>query len=220
MGRHNLENVLAAALLARRAGVDVEAIAAALNTAPAVRGRLERVAVPVGQVFVDYAHTPDALEAVLGAVREITPGRLVALFGCGGDRDRGKRPQMGEVAERLADRVFVTSDNPRSEDPQAIVRDVLDGMQDTAKTHVEVDRRAAIAAAIQELQADDVLVVAGKGHETEQLVGSERLPFDDCQVIRDVAQEPSQKRAPAPDVEPKQDGDSVPSQGNERGLEV
>ncbi|MEM7166341.1 MAG: UDP-N-acetylmuramoyl-L-alanyl-D-glutamate--2,6-diaminopimelate ligase [Planctomycetota bacterium] len=197
LGRHNLANILAAALLASSVGVPSDAIAAALSSAPAVRGRLERVPVPRGEVFVDYAHTPDALEAVLGAVREITNGRLMVLFGCGGDRDRGKRPQMGEVAARLADRVFVTSDNPRGEEPATIVADVVAGMSGAQKTHVEVDRRQAIATALDELHADDVLVVAGKGHETEQLVAGKRLPFDDRRVIEEHAQSSSDPTASA-----------------------
>lgn len=187
IGRHNLANMLAAALLTFRLGVDADTISRGLVHAPAVRGRLDRVPFTRGQVFVDYAHTPDALEAVLAAVREVTRGRLMVVFGCGGDRDRGKRPQMGEVAERHADRVFVTSDNPRSEDPSVIIADVVAGMRGTTAAHVEVDRRVAIEAALDELHADDVLIVAGKGHETEQLIAGQRLPFDDRGVVEEYA---------------------------------
>ena len=148
-----------------------------------VRGRLERIAGhPDGaQVFVDYAHTPDALEQALGALRPHAAGRLIALFGCGGDRDRGKRAEMGRIAAARADRVFVTDDNPRSEEAAAIRRAILTGCPGA----VEIgDRREAIRTAVAELAAGDVLLVAGKGHESGQIVGDRVLPFDDATEVR------------------------------------
>jgi UDP-N-acetylmuramoyl-L-alanyl-D-glutamate--2,6-diaminopimelate ligase len=136
-------------------------------------------------VIVDYAHTPDSLENVLRAARELTDRRLHVVFGCGGDRDRGKRPQMGEIASRLADRVIVTSDNPRSEDPQAIVTEILDGTSADAES--DVDRRRAIERALTAAQAGDVVVIAGKGHEQgQEFENGRKLPFDDVTVARDI----------------------------------
>ena len=137
-----------------------------------------------GAIVVDYAHTPDALATVLAALRPHARGRLIALFGCGGDRDPGKRPLMGQVAARLADRVYVTDDNPRNEQPTQIRREILAAAPDA----IEIgDRRAAIAAAIADLDPGDVLVIAGKGHETGQIVGSETYPFDDAAIAREIA---------------------------------
>ena len=161
------------------------------GTVTAVPGRFERV--EAGQPFlvvVDYAHTPDALERVLTTARKLVPsgGRLGALFGCGGDRDRGKRPIMGEIAARLADRVWVTSDNPRTESPEAIVEEVLVGVvrvSGGAGRHVAMpDRQEAIHDALGWARGGDVVVIAGKGHETYQVVGSKVLPFDDRAVAR------------------------------------
>lgn len=186
IGRHNLENILASSLLARALDVPAEAITTGLQEASPVPGRLEQVPTERGQVFVDYAHTPDALRAVLSAVREITRSRLVVVFGCGGDRDRGKRPEMGRVVEEYADVVVPTSDNPRSEDPQRILGDILEGLEQPHAARPHVDRREAIAAALEDLQEGDVLVVAGKGHEAEQEIDGERFPFDDREVIREI----------------------------------
>ncbi len=136
-------------------------------------------------MLVDYAHTPDSLENVLRAAREIGERRLVCVFGCGGDRDRGKRPLMGEIAARLADRAIVTSDNPRSEPPEAIVAEILAGAGPGAEA--EVDRRAAIGAAIAEAGPGDVVVIAGKGHEQgQEFAGGEKVPFDDVTVAREA----------------------------------
>jgi UDP-N-acetylmuramoyl-L-alanyl-D-glutamate--2,6-diaminopimelate ligase len=129
-------------------------------------------------VLVDYAHTPDGLQNVLESAREITSGRLICVFGCGGDRDRGKRPQMGRIARELADVAIVTSDNPRSEDPEAIIADILDGTDMT----IEPDRRRAIVLAVQGATRGDVVVIAGKGHEQGQQFGDVVLPFDDRTV--------------------------------------
>jgi UDP-N-acetylmuramoyl-L-alanyl-D-glutamate--2,6-diaminopimelate ligase len=150
-----------------------------------VPGRMERVLVPgadtaaLPTVLVDYAHTPDGLENALAASRPFTNGRLVCVFGCGGDRDRGKRPQMAAIAARLADRVVITSDNPRTEDPQRILNDVQTGLPAGTDHMVEANRAVAIAAAIAEASPQDLVLVAGKGHEDYQILGTEKVHFDD-----------------------------------------
>jgi len=184
-GRFNVENVLAAASLARLLGVEDEAIARGVAHVTGVPGRFE--AVDEGQPFtvlVDYAHTPGALENVLAEARSLTTGRLAVVFGCGGDRDRGKRPLMGEVATRLADDVIVTSDNPRSEEPMAIVEAIVDGTDGTAE--VELDRTVAIERALARAGDGDVVLIAGKGHEPGQEAGGHIIPFDDREVARDA----------------------------------
>ena len=185
-GRFNVMNVLGAVAAVRALGVDDATIAAALPEAGRVPGRFEPV--DEGQrfaVLVDYAHTPDSLENVLTAARPLTSGRLLCVFGCGGDRDRGKRPQMGEIAARLADRTIVTSDNPRSEDPVAIVDEILAGIEDRAATEAIVDRHAAIERAVELAGAGDVVVIAGKGHEQgQEFERGRKLPFDDVTVAR------------------------------------
>ncbi|MBV9537316.1 MAG: UDP-N-acetylmuramoyl-L-alanyl-D-glutamate--2,6-diaminopimelate ligase [Acidisphaera sp.] len=180
-GRFQADNVLVAAALARATGVS-EALAL-LPELRGVRGRMELAArLPNGAAaYVDYAHTPDALQRLLVALRPHTAGRLHVVFGAGGDRDRGKRPLMGEAAARFADRVIVTDDNPRSEPPHAIRAAVLAGCPDAREIG---GREAAIAAALNDLQPGDVLAVAGKGHEQGQIVGDQVLPFDDVSVIR------------------------------------
>ncbi len=182
VGAHNLENSLCAYILAQVLGVSGETARAGLAAAAAVPGRLERVTGPPGtpRVFVDYAHTPDALERILTALRPLTAGRIHTVFGCGGDRDRAKRPRMGRAAYDGSDLVTVTSDNPRSEDPQAIIAEVVHGLP--ADVVTMVDRRAAIFAAVAGAGPHDVVVIAGKGHETTQTIGREVLPFDDRQV--------------------------------------
>jgi len=147
----------------------------------AVPGRMERIGAFGINAIVDYAHTPDALENVLRAARETTKRDLIVVFGCGGDRDPGKRVQMGEIAARLADRVIVTSDNPRGEDPMEIALAVANGFE---RTEIELDRRRAIRRAIDSAEAGDTIVVAGKGHETYQIVGPERRSFDDRDEVR------------------------------------
>ena len=192
LGRYNAANALGAWAAAQGLGFDAATVARGLEALPAVPGRLERV--EAGQSFlvvVDYAHTPDALERALDAVREHTSGRLVVAFGCGGDRDRGKRPLMGGVAARLADAVWVTSDNPRSEDPAAIVAEIVAGARGARDLHTEVDRRAAIAAALAAARPGDAVLIAGKGHETTQTIGDRVLPFDDRQVARELLKAPA-----------------------------
>jgi UDP-N-acetylmuramoyl-L-alanyl-D-glutamate--2,6-diaminopimelate ligase len=151
-----------------------------LAAARAVPGRMERIGAFGIDAIVDYAHTPDALANVLRAARETTRGRLIVVFGCGGDRDPGKRVEMGRIAAAAADAVIVTSDNPRGENPAAIAAAVADGIV----AEVILDRRTAIRRAINDARAGDTVVVAGKGHETYQIVGEERLPFDDRDEVR------------------------------------
>jgi UDP-N-acetylmuramoyl-L-alanyl-D-glutamate--2,6-diaminopimelate ligase len=187
-GRFNVLNVLGAVATARALGVADDTIAVALPVAGRVPGRFEPVA--EGQKFallVDYAHTPDSLENVLAAARPLATGRLISVFGCGGDRDRGKRPLMGEISARLADHTIVTSDNPRSEDPDAIVAEILEGIDDRAGVEAIVDRRAAIARAVEIAAVGDVVVIAGKGHEQgQEFEGGRKLPFDDVTVAREA----------------------------------
>jgi UDP-N-acetylmuramoyl-L-alanyl-D-glutamate--2,6-diaminopimelate ligase len=184
-GRFNVENVLGAVAAARILGIEDDAIAAGVAHVAGVPGRFE--AVDEGQPFtviVDYSHKPGALENVLKEARALASGRLLCVFGCGGDRDRSKRPIMGEVAARLADVVIVTSDNPRSEDPQAIIDEILAGMDGGAE--VEPDRKAAIARALAQAEHGDVVVVAGRGAEQFQEVGDGKIPFDDREVVRNA----------------------------------
>ena len=189
IGKHNVMNSLAAIAASEALGVDLGVIGAALAASPVVPGRLEPVGGPGDyRVFVDYAHTDDALDNVLSALNGIKRGRLIVVFGCGGDRDRTKRPRMGSVALRLADRVVVTSDNPRSEEPQAIINEVLSGVDagDIDRCEVCVDRREAIAMAIGMARSGDIVLVAGKGHETYQEIAGERIEFSDVQVAAEI----------------------------------
>jgi UDP-N-acetylmuramoyl-L-alanyl-D-glutamate--2,6-diaminopimelate ligase len=188
-GRFNVYNLLGAFAAARALGVPLDAAATGIEAVDEVPGRFQPV--DEGQdfaVLVDYAHTPDSLENVLRAARGLARGRVHVVFGAGGDRDRGKRPLMGEIASRLADRVIVTSDNPRSEDPQAIIGEILAGIG-PAHPDVEhnVDRREAIGQAIAGAASGDVVVIAGKGHEQgQEFEGGRKLPFDDATVVREV----------------------------------
>jgi UDP-N-acetylmuramoyl-L-alanyl-D-glutamate--2,6-diaminopimelate ligase len=185
-GRFNVANVLAALAAARAVGVEVETAVEALVSAGQVPGRFEPVQEGQGfEVLVDYAHTPDSLENVLRAARELGGGRLHVVFGAGGDRDRGKRPLMGEIATRLADRVIVTSDNPRSENPVQIIQEILAGAGEDVPWLT--DRRAAISEAIAAADDGDVVVIAGKGHEQgQELAGGRKVPFDDVAVAREA----------------------------------
>ena len=182
-GRFNLENALAAAAAARALGLAEDAIKAGIEAVDRVPGRFDLV--EEGQPFtvlVDYAHTPGALEAALEAARDLSRGRVICVFGAGGDRDRDKRPLMGQVVAELADIALVTSDNPRSEDPALIAADVVDGLD----LDVELDRRRAIERALESARAGDVVVVAGKGHEQGQEIAGHKHPFDDREVVRDA----------------------------------
>jgi UDP-N-acetylmuramoyl-L-alanyl-D-glutamate--2,6-diaminopimelate ligase len=180
-GRFNVWNALAAVGVARRLGVDDATCARGLASLERVPGRMEHLSAQGIDVVVDYAHTPDALERALEALRETARGALTVVFGCGGDRDKGKRPQMGAVAARLADRLYVTSDNPRGEEPSAIADAIVAGIG-TREHVVELDRLRAIERAIHEARRGDVVLIAGKGHETYQIVRDQILPFDDVEV--------------------------------------
>jgi UDP-N-acetylmuramoyl-L-alanyl-D-glutamate--2,6-diaminopimelate ligase len=196
-GAVNVDNALLAAEAAVALELPEEEIVQALGHLSPVRGRLEVIAAPGGEaaverppftVLVDYAHTPAGLEIVLGEARTLAPGgRVVSVFGCGGDRDRAKRPVMGDVAVRGSDLALLTSDNPRSEDPDAIIDEVLVGIaggRDNPVVVVEPDRRAAIRRALDDAKPGDVVVIAGKGHETYQEIGGGRVPFDDAEEAR------------------------------------
>jgi UDP-N-acetylmuramoyl-L-alanyl-D-glutamate--2,6-diaminopimelate ligase len=185
-GRFNVSNVLAALAAARSLGVSAETCREAIASAGQVPGRFQIV--DAGQdfaVLVDYAHTPDSLENVLRAARGLTEGRVHVVFGCGGDRDRGKRPLMGEIARRLADRVIVTSDNPRSEDPESIIEEILAGSGHDVEH--DPDRRVAIERAVSAAATGDVVIIAGKGHEQgQEFEGGRKIPFDDVTVAREA----------------------------------
>ena len=185
LGRFNVENVLGAVAAARLLDLRAEAIAAGVEAVTGVPGRFE--AVDEGQPFVvvvDYAHTPDSLETVLRAARDLAERRVVCVFGCGGDRDRGKRAQMGRIASEEADVVLVTSDNPRSENPEAIIEEILRGAAN--EVGVQADRGRAIEQAVRLAEAGDVVVIAGKGHEQGQEIDGEIVPFDDREVAREA----------------------------------
>lgn len=186
-GLHNISNHLAAAGLCFAVGLDVSAVAAGLSALQAVPGRLEPILCGQAQeagirVFVDYAHTDDALRNVLTTLRPLCRGRLVVVFGCGGDRDKTKRPRMAQVAQALADWVIITSDNPRTEDPNAIIQDIVKGFSDYFKTQsvvIEPDRRKAIRMAIHDAKEGDIVLIAGKGHENYQIIGTQKTHFSD-----------------------------------------
>jgi UDP-N-acetylmuramoyl-L-alanyl-D-glutamate--2,6-diaminopimelate ligase len=202
IGRLNLYNLLCASATALSLGIPAEAVAEGVAGLASVDGRLQRVWVPLEagyQVVVDYAHTPDAMEKSIGCLKEMTSGRLIVVFGCGGDRDRKKRPLMGRVAADLADLVILTSDNPRSEVPERIIEDIESGLREAGFPRidlsggelqgrgftVEVDRRTAIHRALSVAAPGDVIFIGGKGHETYQIIGKEVLPFDDRMVVRE-----------------------------------
>jgi UDP-N-acetylmuramoyl-L-alanyl-D-glutamate--2,6-diaminopimelate ligase len=201
LGEFYLRNILGASALSVASGIDGSAVAEGMRRCSGAPGRMEVVPAREGvTVLVDYAHKPDALEAVLSTLRPLTRGRLVCVFGCGGDRDRGKRPVMGEIAGRLANLAILTSDNPRTEDPLKIIADVEAGLKSAGLSRideahandsrgylVEPDRRGAIAIALRLVREGDVIVIAGKGHEDYQLVGDKVLKFDDRAVVRELA---------------------------------
>jgi UDP-N-acetylmuramoyl-L-alanyl-D-glutamate--2,6-diaminopimelate ligase len=199
IGAANLQNIMGAVGVGESLELPVDVIIKGIQQLTAVPGRLEKVENDLGvSVLVDYAHTPDALEKVLGAVRPLTRRRLLTVFGCGGDRDRGKRPLMGEIAARLSDLVALTSDNPRTEDPLRILTEIENGIKQTglqrivgAKPRsergywVEKDRRAAIGIALRAAQPGDLVLIAGKGHEDYQILGAQKIHFDDREVARE-----------------------------------
>ncbi|MEB3213817.1 MAG: UDP-N-acetylmuramoyl-L-alanyl-D-glutamate--2,6-diaminopimelate ligase, partial [Leptolyngbyaceae bacterium] len=187
VGQFNLANLLAAVGVVQSLGVDLEQIVAELPHFSGVPGRMEKISVTPDQdisVIVDYAHTPDGLENLLKAARPFIAGRMICVFGCGGDRDRTKRPKMGAIAARLADQSIVTSDNPRTEDPQQILDDIMTGIPADTNTLVLGDRAEAIQRAIASAQPGDGVVIAGKGHEDYQILGTEKIHFDDREQAR------------------------------------
>jgi len=185
MGRFNISNLLAVLSVLLLKGMDLKTALERLNNVDGVAGRMQCIATegkPL--VVVDYAHTPDALEHVLKALHEHTKGNIWCVFGCGGDRDQGKRVQMGTIAEELASKVVITTDNPRTEDPQVIVNDILEGLKTPSAAHVELDRAQAINYAISHADENDIVLVAGKGHETYQEVNGKRYPFSDLTTVQ------------------------------------
>jgi len=201
-----LQNILGAVGVACALGLEPDAIEAGIRQLKTVPGRVEKVENQLGvTILVDYAHTPDALEKVIATVRPLTRGKVITVFGCGGDRDRGKRPLMGEIAGRLSDLVVVTSDNPRTEEPSAILSEIEAGVQQTGLKKfmvsgfesrfgefdsergylMEADRRLAIRAALRWAAPGDVILIAGKGHEDYQILGTEKIHFDDREVARE-----------------------------------
>jgi UDP-N-acetylmuramoyl-L-alanyl-D-glutamate--2,6-diaminopimelate ligase len=187
VGRHNVENTLGAILAARALGIAADAIAGAVAGFPGVPGRLERLESASGATaFVDFAHTDDALRSVLSVLRPLVKGRLITVFGCGGDRDAGKRPLMARAAEESSDRVVVTSDNPRTEDPERIIDAVMSGFVKPDLVVREADRPAAVRIAVRMAGPEDAVLVAGKGHEDYQLVGTEKRRMDDRELVRDA----------------------------------
>ena len=184
-GMFSVYNALAVVATASRLGLGTESVTAALLGCGGVKGRAE--VVPTGKdytVLIDYAHTPDALASIITAARDITEGRVVTLFGCGGDRDKTKRPIMGAIAAKLSDYVIVTSDNPRTEEPSRIISDIMAGLKDTKTPHSVIEnRREAICWALENSKTNDVLILAGKGHETYQIFGKEKTHFDEREVV-------------------------------------
>lgn len=183
VGKHNLENILAAASAAFVAGIDIDSIQKGINNFQNVPGRLEKFEKDGAYFFVDYAHTDDALKNVLQALKPFKKNRLITVFGCGGDRDRTKRPRMARVAEEYSDMVVVTSDNPRTEDPKAIIDEILTGFTNKDRVKVEVDRRKAIKFVCEEAKAGDIVLIAGKGHENYQIIGKTKYHFDDREEV-------------------------------------
>ncbi len=189
VGQYNLSNMLAAVGATLHLGLDLAMVVAQLSEFSGVPGRMEKVQVTEEQdvsVIVDYAHTPDSLENLLKAARPFIPGRMICVFGCGGDRDRTKRPILGKIAAELSDLAVVTSDNPRTEDPEKILQDILEGISPEVKPLVIGDRSQAIHAAIMEAQPGDGVLIAGKGHEDYQILGTEKIHFDDREQARDA----------------------------------
>ena len=185
-GVHNTSNLAAAAAATLNLGIDPEPLKRGVESLGSVPGRMEPVSNDKGFfIFVDYAHTPDALKHLIQAARKLAKGRVITLFGCGGERDKDKRAKMGRIASELSDYVFITSDNPRTEDPQTIIQDILIGIQ-TGTRRIIADRREAIFEAVGFLKPGDVLLVAGKGHEDYQILGTEKILFDDREVVKEA----------------------------------
>ena len=188
LARYNIENALAAAAVGAAAGLSIDEIAAELGTVPQVSGRLETVVTSPFSVLIDFAHTPGALDRALSAVRPLTAGRLIVVFGAGGDRDAGKRRPMAQAVARVADVIVLTSDNPRTENPESILDDLAEGLSEGTYERF-ADRRVAIRFALETAREGDTVVLAGKGHETYQVLGTETVPFDERVVVRECLEE-------------------------------
>jgi UDP-N-acetylmuramyl-tripeptide synthetase len=186
IGKFNVYNLSASFAAARRLGIAADQIVSALKTVPCVRGRAETVSSSAPfTIVVDYAHTPDALSKILGSIADLKPNRILTVIGAGGNRDRGKRPEMTQAAEQFSDRIYLTSDNPRSENPDTILQDMAVGISDPTKFIIDADRRIAIENALCDAMPEDVVVIAGKGHETYQEINDKRFPFDDRKIALD-----------------------------------
>lgn len=185
LGKHNVSNALAAIAVALSFNHSLHTIKKRLKTFGGVPGRLQKVATHKGTVFVDFAHTPDALLQTLHALKTISKGRLITVFGAGGNRDQDKRPLMGEVVSQLSDVAIVTSDNPRQEDPEAIIRSIQKGMQSACQTETFIDRKEAIFYALNLMDEEDTVLIAGKGHETHQILRHRTIDFDDSSVVKE-----------------------------------
>jgi UDP-N-acetylmuramoyl-L-alanyl-D-glutamate--2,6-diaminopimelate ligase len=194
-GRHNVSNHLAAAGLCLAVGFDSQRVAAGLGKLEVVPGRLERVECGRGfHIFIDYAHTDDALKNVLATLKPLCRGKLTVVFGCGGDRDRSKRPRMAKVAEQLADSIIVTSDNPRTEKPEEIINEIVAGFSRGTSVTIEADRRKAIELAIKNAEKNDIVLIAGKGHEKYQIIDSKKIEFSDRKVAEECLQKVNLKQ--------------------------
>ncbi|MCF6154159.1 MAG: UDP-N-acetylmuramoyl-L-alanyl-D-glutamate--2,6-diaminopimelate ligase [Candidatus Brocadia sp.] len=189
-GKHNIYNVLAAAANALALGLKIDTIKMGIESLSVVPGRLEKI--DCGQdfhIYIDFAHTHQALQVVLSTLREITAGRIILVFGCGGDRDRKKRPKMGHIAEKYSDLFWITSDNPRSEDPHSIIQEIQKGIRKQGCFRVQADRKIAIGEAVSEAKKGDVVIIAGKGHEQYQISKGTIIPFDDREIVRQILQD-------------------------------
>lgn len=189
IGRHNVYNYIAAIALGLTFKLSLEDTVHILQDTKAVKGRLEKVSNPLGlNIYIDFAHKTDALKNVLTCLQEIKQGRIITVFGCGGDRDKGKRKQMGMVSEQYSDFTIVTSDNPRSEDPDEICLEIASGFTDKRRFLVETDREKAIRMAVEQANKDDIVLIAGKGHEAYQIFAHKTIEFDDCKVVLEICQ--------------------------------
>ncbi|MCX7957080.1 MAG: UDP-N-acetylmuramoyl-L-alanyl-D-glutamate--2,6-diaminopimelate ligase [Endomicrobia bacterium] len=188
IGKFNVYNILASFTAAHSQNISIEKIVEGIGNLSHIPGRLEKVPTPANfSVFIDYAHTPDALHKVISTLKKLSHKKLIVVFGCGGDRDRSKRPLMGTLATKLADWVIVTSDNPRTEDPQMIILDIEVGIKNSGNTNYEIipDRKNAIFKALSLAQDNDIILLAGKGHETYQIIGNEKIHFDEREIVKD-----------------------------------
>ncbi|OHB92840.1 MAG: hypothetical protein A2Z57_01365 [Planctomycetes bacterium RIFCSPHIGHO2_12_39_6] len=185
VGKHNVYNALAAATNGLALGLNIDTVKTGIESLNGVPGRLEKI--DYGQdfhIYIDFAHTHQALQIILSTLRETTTGRIILVFGCGGDRDRKKRPKMGHIAEKYSDLFWITNDNPRSEDPLGIIHEIQKGIRKDTSFRIQLDRKVAIEEAIAEAKKGDTLIIAGKGHEQYQIIKNRRYPFDDREVVK------------------------------------